>query len=564
MKTLHINKYLHLGIVLIITFFGLCLFAAEIDEEIKRLESKLPTVHGTEKVQVLNDLSMANLGTSFENAIKHAGAALKLAQKLKDIEGEATALRYIGIGYYYKCDYDKALGHVIESLRIFEEIDNKNGISRTLNNIGLIYWRLRNHDKAIEYFTRSIKIAREIEDKKGLATYLNNIGLVYMEQEKHNKALKYYNKSLKIKEEIGYKKGISETLTNIGIANSHLGNPVMTLEYFLRALKITEEIGEKLDVATSMTNIGSVYRELKMHDKAISYLERGLKLAKEIEAKDITQEIYNNFSEIHSELGNNKKALEFYKQHSEVKDSIFTERSSKKIAEMQAKYESDKKEKEIELLKKDNIIEQSRRRMLIIFLFVTLSIVIFLFYLYRVKIGMNKKLDLLSRTDPLTKLSNRRDMLESIEQEKIRFERNKRPFVFILCDIDKFKNFNDEYGHKTGDFVLVSIAKLMLETMRKQDLVCRWGGEEFLFLLPETELDGGGILAEKMRREIADKTFHHEKLELAVNMTFGVSAYDEAIGVDECIKQADDALYEGKENGRNQVVLAKPPTHLGQ
>jgi diguanylate cyclase (GGDEF)-like protein len=102
-----------------------------------------------------------------------------------------------------------------------------------------------------------------------------------------------------------------------------------------------------------------------------------------------------------------------------------------------------------------------------------------------------------SRTDPLTKLSNRRDMLEKIEFERIRFERSKRPFVFILCDIDKFKNFNDEYGHKTGDFVLVSIAKLMLETMRKQDQVCRWGGEEFLLLLPETEFEGGGILAEK-------------------------------------------------------------------
>jgi diguanylate cyclase (GGDEF)-like protein len=336
------------------------------------------------------------------------------------------------------------------------------------------------------------------------------------------------------------------------------------LDYSLRALKISEDLGEKVGICASMANVGSIYRELKMYDKAILYLDKGLKLAEEIKSKNAMRVLYLAYSEMYSETGENKKALEFYKMHVDVKDNIFTERSSKKIAEMQTKYESDKKEKEIELLKKDNIIEQSRKRMLLIFLFVTLSIVIFLFYLYRVKIRMNRKLDLLSRADPLTKLPNRRDMLEKIETERMRFERNKRPFVFILCDIDKFKNFNDEYGHKTGDFVLVSIAKLMLETIRKQDQVCRWGGEEFLLLLPETNLEGGGILAEKLRNEIANKTFHHEKLELVVNMTLGVSEYDEVIGVDECIKQADEALYAGKENGRNRVVLAKAPARLGQ
>jgi diguanylate cyclase (GGDEF)-like protein len=532
------KKYLHFGIILTITIFGLRLFAVEIEEEIERLKNKLPKAHDKEKVQVLNALSKANLETSFEKVIKYAGAALNLAQKINDIEGEALALRYIGVGNYSLCDYDKALGFVIKSLKIYEKINDRTGIAESSNSIGLIYWRLANHDKAIEYFARSIEITRESGDKKVLAHSLGNIGIIYMELEKYDKALGYYTESLTIREEIGHKKGIADSLTNIGIVNSFLGNPAIALDYLLKALKIDEEIGKKLDISASITNIGSIYRELKMYDKAILYLEKGLKLAEEIKAKHVIQEIYLNFSVINSELGYNKKALAYHKLYSELRDSIFTERSSKKMAEMQAKYESDKKEKEIELLKKDQIIEQARKRTLLIFLFVTLSIVFFLFYLYRVKTRMNRKLDLLSRIDPLTKLSNRRDMLEKIEMERIRFARNQRPFVFILCDIDKFKNFNDEYGHKTGDFVLVSIAKLMLETIRQQDQICRWGGEEFLLLLPETDLEGGGVLAERLRNEIANKTFHHEKLELAVNMTLGVSEYDEVIGVDECIKQA--------------------------
>ncbi|MCK4527984.1 GGDEF domain-containing protein [candidate division WOR-3 bacterium] len=553
------RKYLHF-IILIIMIFGLRLFAGKIDE----LEKKLPTVSGEEKVQILNALSRANLERSFEKALECAREALKLAQEIHDKEGKALALKNIGVGYYYLCDFDKALEFYIKSLRVYEEIEDKVGIARSSNNIGLIYWRLKNYDKALEYNSRSLKIKKEIGDKKGIANSLNNIGLIYMDLKNYNEALEYYNKSLKTKEEIGDRKGIAESLTNIGIVNSLLNNPNKALEYLLKALKINEEIGDKLGIASALNNIGSLFRELKMYDKAFSYLEQGLKLAEEIKAKDIIQEIYHNFSEVHSVKGNYKKALEYYKLYSEVKDGIFTEGSSKEIAEMQTKYETEKKEKEIGLLKKDKVIEQSRKRMFIFLLIVTLSIIAFLIYLYRLKIKMNKKLDILSRTDPLTKLSNRRDILEKIEMERIRFERYKRPFVLVLCDIDKFKNFNDKYGHNAGDSILASIARLMRETIRMQDSVCRWGGEEFLFLLPETNLEGGRILAEKIRNKIADNIYHQEKHKLMVYMTFGVSEYDKVMSIDDCIKQADNALYEGKKKGGNQVVVAKTAASLSQ
>ncbi len=168
-----------------------------------------------------------------------------------------------------------------------------------------------------------------------------------------------------------------------------------------------------------------------------------------------------------------------------------------------------------------------------------------------------KELERAARTDSLTKLSNRRDMVEKIETEKIRADRNQKPFSIVLGDIDNFKLFNDEYGHDCGDFVLVSVAERMSVRIRKQDTAARWGGEEFLLLLPETDLEGGSFLAESLRAEIADSDYHYKNNSFKITMTFGVSSFSQAEDIEQCIKMADNALYTGKRLGKNRVILSE-------
>ena len=169
-----------------------------------------------------------------------------------------------------------------------------------------------------------------------------------------------------------------------------------------------------------------------------------------------------------------------------------------------------------------------------------------------------KQLEIAARTDPLTHLANRRDIIEKIEMEKVRIKRHHKPLTLILCDIDNFKAFNDTFGHDCGDFILVSIAKMMRAMIREQDQLARWGGEEFLFLLPETNLKSGAIVAEKIRNAIASRQFEYKTHALSVTMTFGVSiCQSHTVDIDDCIKQADRALYEGKRAGKNLVSQAK-------
>ncbi len=165
-----------------------------------------------------------------------------------------------------------------------------------------------------------------------------------------------------------------------------------------------------------------------------------------------------------------------------------------------------------------------------------------------------RELELASRTDPLTGLYNRRHLMEKIEEERVRYKRNGRPFSVIICDIDYFKKVNDVYGHDCGDAVLKSLSTLLSRHIRKQDCLGRWGGEEFLMLLPETTAEGATVLAEKLRKRIEDYEFTYAGIRIPLTMTFGVAQYNDDYGVDACIVGADSALYKGKSNGRNCVV----------
>lgn len=166
------------------------------------------------------------------------------------------------------------------------------------------------------------------------------------------------------------------------------------------------------------------------------------------------------------------------------------------------------------------------------------------------------KIERLALTDPLTQLSNRRDILKIVENEKRRSVRSGKPFAFVLCDIDNFKAFNDTYGHDCGDFILVALAGIFKSIIRKQDHVARWGGEEFLFIYPETEFEGAMNITEKIRDKISTSVFEYDGIDLSVTMTFGISVFDNSVDIEQCIMLADDALYRGKESGKNCVVIA--------
>ncbi|MDJ0878542.1 MAG: diguanylate cyclase [Halieaceae bacterium] len=167
----------------------------------------------------------------------------------------------------------------------------------------------------------------------------------------------------------------------------------------------------------------------------------------------------------------------------------------------------------------------------------------------------NEKLAEAARMDTLTGLLNRRGFAEKVDEEIARAGRSGRGFVVMMADIDCFKACNDQHGHAAGDFALQRVAELLSGQLRDVDTIARWGGEEFIFLLPETDLQGGATLAEELRTTLECTLFHYENSVLSLSITIGAAAYSSGMCLEDCVARADAALYAGKQAGRNCVVL---------
>jgi len=167
----------------------------------------------------------------------------------------------------------------------------------------------------------------------------------------------------------------------------------------------------------------------------------------------------------------------------------------------------------------------------------------------------NELLKRLTNIDHLTNLFNRRYLSEVLDGEFFRARRNNEYLSLIIIDIDYFKKVNDTYGHQNGDVVLGAVAMLAQRQLRAYDSAARYGGEEFVLVIPGTTLAGGVMVAERLRQAVLEHTFPPPLEDLTVTISAGVATYPSpnVDSVDSLFRQADEALYRAKQNGRNRV-----------
>jgi len=156
--------------------------------------------------------------------------------------------------------------------------------------------------------------------------------------------------------------------------------------------------------------------------------------------------------------------------------------------------------------------------------------------------------------DGLTQIHNKRYLMETLEREIPRARRHQRPLSVVMFDIDHFKHINDNYGHLAGDYVLKELASLVKSRLRPDDVLGRYGGEEFAAALPETSLAGGASIAEDLRRRIEERAFVFEGETIPVTVSLGCAELTGEMDVLGLIKAADEKLYEAKRGGRNRVA----------
>ncbi len=314
----------------------------------------------TAQINILNALSLNCLNTGlYEQSMQYAEQAQSHGEKSGYKKGIEVTYNNIAAIYRMQGNYDKSLNYLEKALIIQKEIGNKKEIAVSTNNIGTIYFRKGNYEKSMALFLKYLKYCEDTGDKAGIAASYNNIGTIYLFQEKYQNGLDNYLKSLKFSTEIGDKKDMAASFSKIGDIYFDQQQYEKSLESQQKSLKINKEIRDKLGTAVCFADIGLVYEKQKNFKEAAYYLNEALIIYKQKRDKHHIKKLYLTLSALNDEKGDYKQAYEYHKLFSALNDSIIDEQSGRQIAEMDAKYESQKKEKDIELLTKDKALQQA-------------------------------------------------------------------------------------------------------------------------------------------------------------------------------------------------------------
>jgi signal transduction histidine kinase len=376
--------------------------------------------------QSLNDLGIIYTDKAeFEKALALYNESLNIRKLLKDSMGMASLYLKFGIVYQKQGSFQKSLLNQLEALKMYESLKFKKGISYCLNNIALVHYNMGNNQKALEYHQKSYNIKNEMNDEYGMAGSLVNIGNIYFEQRNYDLAITTLKKAMLSLRKIGDREYLSACLNNLGSALINKQKSKEALPLIIEALELRKQEGDKKGMMSSYINLANASFNLNMMSQTKIAFEEALKLSKQISALPEQVMLYKNLSDVSEKTNDFSLALSYLKQHNILKDSLLNTNLNSEIAEMQTRYETEKKEKENIVLKNENAIkvlqlaeEKNRRNILVVvILLIVLSAAFITFaVINQSKINMGKALLLQERI----KL---KEIVQAQEEERKRISR---------------------------------------------------------------------------------------------------------------------------------------------
>jgi len=350
------------------------------------------------KVDTQIALAYLNMGlgldyqSKFDSAIFYYNKSLVLYSKSNHIYGQSKALLNLGVVNYYKGDLDEAVKYYFKALKFANKLNDKKGTSALYNNLGTIFREKGDFFKAKEYYEKSLAIDIKVNDSLGMASSYNNLGIAYRNLQDYDQAISYYEKSLVIKKNEGDHLGIAATLTNLGQLYFFKKDFTKGLDYNLESLAIERKYNNKLGIAQSYVNIGEGYLMTGDYNSSIHYLENGYKMAKELGVLEAMMAASEGLSEVYAATKEYQKAYSLHKDYSSIKDSFLNESANNQIAKLEAIYQNEAKKKEINILNKENQLQEvnikNQKIQKVAIIIVLILVLMILFFIYR---GLQQK-----------------------------------------------------------------------------------------------------------------------------------------------------------------------------
>jgi diguanylate cyclase (GGDEF)-like protein len=509
-----------------------------------------------------------------EPALEALRTALDFAERVDDPVALATVHRTAGVAYWEIGAHDRALENYLAALADSRAAGDVEGAARTAGNIGNLYNTLGEWESARRYHRMALEDFEESGWQQGIAGTLVNLGALAarvaedleaegkLEQARaeYRSNLDYNRRALEIFEALDNPRGVAYAADNIARSLIALGRVDEALDYHARSLALRREVGDAAGVVNSLLTGASAYTEIGELERARELLAEAWQTAPR--SKPVMRRgVAERQIELFERLGDFEAAFRKQQWLMSARDAEAEKEMAARLEELQQSFRAERLEKELALQKaQTEISDQNARRQQIIsaasiIALVALLIILALLYSrYRLGRELSRSLAVTAVTDPLTGLLNRRGIDEQLRRV-LDDSGRQGPWSVVLADIDRFKSINDRLGHQTGDRVLVQVADVIRQRIRGQDLAGRWGGEEFLILLPGTDVEGARAVAENIRQAVSQVPRGSDDEELDLTMTFGVTEVTAEDDLNALVRRVDAALYAGKRQGRDRVVV---------
>jgi len=349
-----------------------------------------------------NNLGLVNdLKGSFNIASEYYKKSLKIDIETNNDNGVANSLNNLGNIFQKQGNYKTAIEYYIKVLKIREKNNDKTGVADSYNNIAALYETQNELDQAIQNYQKALVLYIENQNKSKTAIALHNIGHILSSKKQYSEALDFYLQALEIKKEHGLKSGIALTYQNIGEIYQELNKYKEAYEYFSNSLLIYQQLKDEYGISKLNISLGTYYLKIKKYKIANQYLEKGISLSKKLNVLDNLKNAYFELSNSYSSTNNYSKAYTNRLFYEKIKDSLENNENSKKILQIQLRYEFEKKQKEFELerekQKLETLKELNKQKFIkylwIIGFSILLLIIIIIYRSYKIKKIDNKKLE---------------------------------------------------------------------------------------------------------------------------------------------------------------------------
>lgn len=502
-------------------------------------------------------LNMGQYSQGMES-IERALSIITTVNSPSDLAG-ARIIR--GQIHYSLEQYKSALDDYLFAYHIFKSNDQKIALGTTIGSIAQLYSKTGEHEKSIEYFKESLELIDTEEQKLLASIIVYNIGVAYSRIDDMENAEQYYRRALRLSEELDDQVGVAYVWRELGKIESNKKNHQAAIDYYHRAFDILEQLKDRRMLTSLHIALAENYHASGQSKLALDRLKLAIKLAKSHDINEGLLSAYKAMSKIQEELGNYKQSLNSLKQYSEQMVEINAKQNQQSLNELKVKFSTEAKEAQNQLLSQTNAINQleianqvAQKRVLWLLVIVTLLVVALTLFGLRRQTQLRKRFSQLALTDELTKAPNRRSIVRYAKDQMKESNHSESSLLIGLIDLDNFKKINDTYGHDVGDEILKHFYQRAKEVLRQSDRLGRFGGEEWLLVMPHSSIEQIQFIFERIRNAVIRPKISALPKEFHLTFSMGICQYNGEDSWESLLKKADDAVYQAKSNGRDQWV----------